>query len=665
MTERPDTIDLGEVAAAIRRGWRQVALGVAVGALAAVAVLLFARRKYDGTATVLLRSNQEAGGSLASRLGIPTALAPGALSGAMGASFETELEILVSRAVVGRVVDSLGLQARVLKPAGIPSDAILEPTVYPGLFPGHTYRFTRTTGGTYRVRGDGVDATVTPGGTVTLPVGPATLRPTGLPASFTVAIQDREDAITRVEKQLKTAQAAGEVARLTYRSGDSATAAAVPNAVIAVYLERRKTTDRGTNQRRVEFLLAETDTVTRRLADADARLKAFQQASGVLDPVLAAKTDVERATVLRQALGQVEVELTTLDQMLSHVRAGALTPRQLAAYPTFLKSQAINDLLSQMATLETRRLELAARRTDRDPEMQALDSSIQNLAGQLQPLATAYAGALTRQRQTLALQLDTIQRALEALPSQTQASAELERDVKALTETYLGLQVQTVDARLAAIGEGGDVRQIDVAVPPRKPAFPRPAWTLLIGLVAGLLLGLLAALKSAYLGRWVRRPEDVERAAGVPGLALEPGTPLLVGDLSGARTILVIPLGAGADAAAVAERLGAAALDRETAAAVTNVATNGAGRAGGGAGAVPAIRKLEEAHQLVIAEAPGLGDSRTAALLEPSRPVLFVARAGRLARRDLIAAVQTLRRLEIPCSGVVLHGPTANGDSGG
>ena len=43
-----------------------------------------------------------------------------------------------------------------------------------------------------------------------------------------------------------------------------------------------------------------------------------------------------------------------------------------------------------------------------------------------------------------------------------------QREVKRLTQTMLGVQAQIIDARLAAIAEGGQVRQIDVAQPPNR-----------------------------------------------------------------------------------------------------------------------------------------------------------------------------------------------------
>ena len=138
-----DAIDLVEVASAIRSGWRQVAGGLGLGLLGALVVLIAVRRQFDGAATVLLKSSQETGGALASQMGIPVDLLPQSFSGNIQSPFETEREILSSRAVVGRLVDSLGLQARILAPAGIASSAVLSPATYPGSFKRRSYRFER------------------------------------------------------------------------------------------------------------------------------------------------------------------------------------------------------------------------------------------------------------------------------------------------------------------------------------------------------------------------------------------------------------------------------------------------------------------------------------------------------------------------------------------
>ena len=62
------------------------------------------------------------------------------------------------------------------------------------------------------------------------------------------------------------------------------TAVVVPNALIADYLVRRQTVDRGTNAYRAAFLGAQIDTVARALAAAEDSLRRFQEATGMVQP---------------------------------------------------------------------------------------------------------------------------------------------------------------------------------------------------------------------------------------------------------------------------------------------------------------------------------------------------------------------------------------------
>jgi len=61
---------------------------------------------------------------------------------------------------------------------------------------------------------------------------------------------------------------------------------------------------------------------------------------------------------------------------------------------------------------------------------------------------------------------------------------------------------------------------------------------------------------------------------------------------------------------------------------------------------------------MVIVRLPALAADETAAALTPQRAVLLVAPPGRVERRLLLGAVQTLRRLDVPCAGVVVSRST-------
>ena len=658
-----ETVDVGELARAMRRGWRGVVAGGVIGLAVAAALVLFFPWRYPGAASVLLRNANDPTGSLLSRFGIAGDIAGGgggALGNVLKSPMETEVQLLGSRDVLGDVVDSLGLQARVLAPRRTPARTLIEPASYPGSFKRTTFSVERQPDGAYRVTGADTTVVARPGQPARLPVvGPVTLARGRLPAHFKIKFEDRADAITRLTDRLDIEKAGGEVAELDYSGPDSLTAAEVPNAVIATYLKRRRTTDRGMNQRRLEFLLVQNDTVTRSLALAEGALRRDQERSGVFDPELAGKGNVDALLLVQEQLGAVDAERLAIAQVVSQVERGALAPRELGASPSMLKSPAINGLLTQIAALETERTRLLERRTPRDPEILSLTQSIAQVESQFLPYGRTYARALDRQATELRRQHDELQARMAALPGQAEGNLRWQREVKRLSQTSLALQAQILDARLAAIAEGGQVRQIDVAQPAKRPRFPRPVPTLVVGVILGLLAGAVwAATRGAITSR-IMTSTDVERVTGFPSLELTSGRPLLLG--SGARrgTVLVTSVGSAGHASAVARQLAEHASERGQRVGLLDL--TGAHAEASPAAVARLADGLESENELTVVAVPGLDDRRAAVLLEPSRAVLLVGRTGKLRRAQLAESASTLVRLGVPVLGVVLvdHEPAA------
>ena len=648
-----DTIDLADIARSLRRGWRWILGGVLAGGLIALLVILFGPRRFDGAASAIIRSAPEPGAGLLSRLGDGAAGAGAAslLGGGASAPIETDIQILSSHAVVGTVVDSLMLQVEVRSPS-VPATSILRAARLPGAFKHLDVSLRRTAAGRFHYDAGSSSGDVAAGGTVALPVGTLMLLD-ALPDAVTLRLYDREDAVLRTSRNLAVAKAGGEVLRVSYRARDSLTAANVPNAVLVDYLARRKTDDRGANAHRVEFLLVQIDSAAALQVNAEQRLRLFQEQSGLIDPQVIGKLELETVADLRKSLGALQVEQGALDQLLAQVASGHMTARQVVAFPSFLKSPGINDLLRQLAELETERTKLLEKRLETDDGVVALTRSIANIEGQLVPLARAYSGALRQQRADLTAQVGTVTAKLTTFPGAAQSAARATREVLRLTQLSLALQSQLVQARLAAITEGGDVRALDRAVPPREPAFPEPWLTSGLGLGVGLLLGLVAAIVSGSHGKYLDSPGAIERILGVPAVRYLPGSPLLMTGREAARTLLLIPVDSHTSTAQVAARLADTALARGGGASVLDFSEQGA-TAVAGSSANSVIARAEENSSLVVVRLPGLSSESTAAVLSHTRPVLLVAPFDRVKRSVLTAALDTLRRLDVPCAGVVL-----------
>jgi uncharacterized protein involved in exopolysaccharide biosynthesis len=654
-----DTLDLAEVGMTVRRNVSAVLLFAALGVLGAIAIILFAPRRFEGRATIVVKVGGSGSASIGGRIdGVGELLGGiGSLAGASG--METELQILRSRELAGKVVDSLRLQVRVREPRMAPS-SIAERLDFPGSFAPRSVRFVRMSDTVYRATVGDSSWELRPGVPMQLDRGTLTLRQSGLPSEFELLLYDRESAIDRFARRLEATKAGGEVARVVYQGDDSISAAAVPNLLTQFYLETHRTLDRGVNQRRVEFVQAQLDSTIRALGAAERNLREDQERSRVIDYEVVGAAEVESAELHRQALTELQVEEATMGQLLIQADRGQLASRDLASYPGFLKGTTAATLANQLTALEAERIQLLQRRTERDPDVIAIDKTMRSLEASLVAMARSYASSISRQRQAAQQRLDSLQRAILAIPAAAERGGRLKRDVIRLTQMYTALQAQLVEARFGAVSEGGLLRQMDMAVPPRAPSFPKPLLTLGIGTAGGLLCGFVAALFLGWFGRWLRDPQEVERAVGVLAQRYEAGAPLLMSGTPGARTMLLVPLGAGAPLAAVAERLERTARQRALRPVVVELTQanidQGSANPDGGVGEV--IERLEQNHNAVFVQLPPLGSDVTMAAMSEVRPVLFVAPPGPIDRGQLNRAVGTLKLLNVPCAGVVMNNGT-------
>jgi uncharacterized protein involved in exopolysaccharide biosynthesis len=289
----------------------------------------------------------------------------------------------------------------------------------------------------------------------------------------------------------------GELAGVTLRWDDSLTAAAVPNLLVARYLAWRLADDQGESSARLRFVLGQADSVRGQLDATLDSLRRFLESTSQVEPEVSGKLLLEGSVELDTRLRAVTLESEALGALLDRLARGdSAAARQLPAFPAFLRSPAINDLLSQLLALEGERETLLATRTASDPLVQSQTRTIRQLEAQLEPLARTYQQVLLADRRALGVTADSIRRVLGRLPGEGRRYYQLSRGVELMGKALVTLEVQALQLRVAAVENGGQARQVDIAEPTRKPA--RPSLALFAG--GGGLLGILLGLGLVLIG---------------------------------------------------------------------------------------------------------------------------------------------------------------------
>ena len=715
----PQTISLQEISAALWRGRWLVVLGSTLGVALALSLSWILPPRYEAVTTVVLRDRLESGGT--------PSLGGGALGGGgsrggsddggsssrgvaqglqsflslpnvLGGGVSTEIEILASRDLVRRMARQIGLPVTVLKPRRLPADSLFESIEIVGFVERRgIYRFTREGSG-FRVKGSyGVDQTVAPGVAVEVPGAVLRLRQTPLPSSFKIRVEDLEETVERIARQsvldrilqgsaAEVSLAAGDIAQVHFSARDRWTAAAAANAVVELYLADREGRRALLQVEREALLALLADSVADESARAVTSYREYQESRSRFDPERLG--DEELIVVLREQADALDMELGVVNRLLEGSGGDSLAPGIILGVgaPSLSENLALQSLLNRLYLVRAQRASLLELRTERDSEVQALNRSIEFLMGELEQTMVVHRASLREQLVELGSELQEYRDIFSSLPAEEAAIFSLESEMERLTATFVSVQAQLVQARLTALGQGRDLRQIDVATPPRRPEFPSLPLNVLLGILVGMFVGVSGALLQGAVTNRVFDVNQLRAVTDLPVATTDARGSLLLMGLEEVRSVLILPLGEAASATRVARWLAeaiavgsgrASLLDlangvsapavpspghlKVVEAGVENAYHEFVAEAGesGGKGVVPhswaqSVGDLEEREGPLVIAVSGIAAPVARTLLDPERPVILSIEHGASALSDVAEATTDLERFGFTVAGIVL-----------
>ena len=500
-------------------------LGIGLG----VALASRVEPSYEASATLLVEQH---------RPGVQTVAQEGAPAEQDGIA--TEIQVLRSRALAERVVDSLRLQVQVASPRTARRSDLLSAARVAPEARAATYRFTRRSDRSFDV----VDAeskrrvgTFAPGAVVPIPEGQLVLaRTADRTPEFEIAIDSRQGAAASLVASTTVTQPAREanIVNVTYSGGDPELARDIPNALAAEFIALRRDVHSTQARTTAEFLRGQLGTIRGQLTTAENRLQSFRESEQVVDLPVEASTQVARQAQMEAERSTLEAERASLTALLNQARSEARAPgapspyRRLVGFPTLLRNEATTQLLSALTEVESRRAAMLRDRKEHDPDVVALTQRSAELESQLGAIVSTYQQGLTSQVRSLDGTLGTFERRMDRIPGKQLEFARLSRQTKVLEDLYGLLQTRLKEAEITQAVQDPSVRMVDRAELPLKPNGSNRGLLVAFTSIAGLLLGVGAGMVREYRDGSVHSRDDVQAATGLPVLGWIPRIPELV-----------------------------------------------------------------------------------------------------------------------------------------
>src|SRR5690606_19040699 len=157
----------------------------------------------------------------------------------------------------------------------------------------------------------------------------------------------------------------------------------------------------------------------------------------------------------------------------SSADAGNSAYRRLAVFPEFFRNPAVQNILSSLVQLENQRAELLVQRTMENVDVRGLSDRIEELEEQLYLTATSYLAGLDEQIAAADRTLAGSTGQAARVPQVQTEFVRLTRQVELLDEIYALLQMRLKEQEVAEADGRSDIRMLDAALVPLRPASPR------------------------------------------------------------------------------------------------------------------------------------------------------------------------------------------------
>ena len=319
---------------------------------------------------------------------------------------------------------------------------------------------------------------------------------------------------------------------LRFQSADPELAAAVVNAHAKAYIEQNLEFKFLSSKDATDWLALRLAEQRRAVEVAESSLQQYREQNDAIPMGDQDHIIVQKLSDLTAAVTRAKTERIEKEALYDQLRSIQTDRAALDTFPAILSNGFIQELKTEVATLQRQRAALAERLGERHPEIIKINGSLQAAEAKLQgeigkvveSVRNQYVAARA-QEQSLTAALDGQKR--EALSMNRKAieySVRL-REVESSRQIYDSLLQRAKETGISSELRTSNVRIVDLAERPGQPASPRRGLDLLLALIGGSLLGCGLAFGLEYIDNRIKSPNELKMHLGLPTLGLIPSIP--------------------------------------------------------------------------------------------------------------------------------------------
>lgn len=363
-------------------------------------------------------------------------------------------------------------------------------------------------------------------------------------------------AVAALTRALTTAaRGRSYVIAISVDSADPLKAKRIVDAITDFYLVDQLQAKLDANKRATEFFNERLEELRRNVEASERAVASFREKSGL--------TIGKDATITSQSLSELNSQLIQArsqradrESRLIALQQAARNPATLGSVSEVLSNSLISSLRSQEAEVARRVGDLNQRYGDSHPRMlqtRAEQGQIQaRISQEVAKIISSLQGdaeAARSKEVELQAQVDALEKRAGGLSQHEVELRQLEREGQSSRAVYEDFLKRFKELREQQDIQQPDARVLSAATLPGSPVFPRYGLTMLAALVVGLVLGSVVILIIERLDGGFRTGDQIERFTSRPLIGMIPGlSRSTLGKLIPARFAIEKPASAYAEA---------------------------------------------------------------------------------------------------------------------
>jgi capsular exopolysaccharide synthesis family protein len=311
---------------------------------------------------------------------------------------------------------------------------------------------------------------------------------------------------------------------VSFESTDPQLAARVVNAHLETYVQRNFQSQYDSTTRATTWLRDQLDELKIRVQKSEDARIAYERQNQIWTLDDKQNITTQRFTDANRELTTAQTERVKKQAILEFAKSG-----NIDAVPQIQSDAALNEYQKRLSDTTNQYREALEQFGPNFPRVKHLQSEIKDTQGDIQKekqniidtLDSEYRQAVARETM-LGKELDIQKRDVNAMSSKMVEYNILKREAEANKVLYDGLLTKLREAGVSAGLRSSNIRIVDPAMVPSYPSRPAKARNVALAFVIGLVGGIGLALMREYMDNTVKTPDDIEKLARLPSLAVVP-----------------------------------------------------------------------------------------------------------------------------------------------